>query len=92
VQRVFFGFLNFSDSACAQVVEQRSADGDCIFMSRRPARFTTADVARAIKAAKREGAPAVEIKPDGTILVSLSPTRPDDADSGGETGKAELVL
>jgi hypothetical protein len=47
-------------------------------MSRGPARFTEADVRRAIKAAKREGAGVVEIKPDGTIAVSLSPTLTED--------------
>ncbi len=42
-------------------------------MSRTPARFTQADVARAIRAAQQTGAGMVEIKPDGTICVSLSP-------------------
>lgn len=47
-------------------------------MSRAPARFTEADLRRAVKVAKREGAGLVEIKPDGTITVSLSPTLTDD--------------
>lgn len=39
-------------------------------MSRRPARFTQADVARAIKAVEQTGARmAVEIGPDGTIRI-----------------------
>jgi hypothetical protein len=42
-------------------------------MSRSPARFTQADVARAIRAAKQAGAGSVEIKADGTICVKLSP-------------------
>lgn len=42
-------------------------------MSRTPARFTQADVARAIRAAQQTGAGPVEIKRDGTICVSLSP-------------------
>lgn len=42
-------------------------------MSRKAAIITQADVARAIRAAKQCGAGAVEIKPDGTILVLLSP-------------------
>ena len=40
-------------------------------MSRRPARFTQGDVARAIRAAKAAGAPSLQIKPDGTIIVNL---------------------
>jgi hypothetical protein len=40
-------------------------------MSRRPARFTQGDVARAIRATKAAGAPSLQIKPDGTIIVSL---------------------
>lgn len=39
----------------------------------RPARLTQAQVERAIKAAKRQGASAVEVKPDGTIRISLAP-------------------
>jgi hypothetical protein len=42
-------------------------------MSRTPARVTQADVARTIRAAQQCGADAVEIKPDGTIRVVLSP-------------------
>jgi hypothetical protein len=40
-------------------------------MSRRPATLTQADVARAIRAAKQAGAEAVEVRPDGTIVVLL---------------------
>jgi hypothetical protein len=40
-------------------------------VSRRPAKFTQADVARAIRAAKQEGAAAIEVKPDGSIIVQL---------------------
>jgi hypothetical protein len=48
-------------------------------MSRTPARVTQADIARAIRAAQQTGAGPVEIKPDGTISVNLSPaTAPDD--------------
>lgn len=42
-------------------------------MPRTPAKFTQLDVTRAVKAAKECGAAGVEIKPDGTILVLLSP-------------------
>jgi hypothetical protein len=40
-------------------------------MSKTAARFTLADVARAIRAAKEQGAEAVEILPDGTIRVII---------------------
>jgi hypothetical protein len=40
-------------------------------MTRTPAKFTQADVARAIRAAKQAGATAVELRPDGVILVAL---------------------
>jgi hypothetical protein len=40
-------------------------------MSRRQARFTQGEVARAIRAAKAAGAPSVRIKSDGTIIVDL---------------------
>lgn len=43
-------------------------------MSRTPARITQADVARAIRAAQQTGAGCVEIAPDGTIKISLSPS------------------
>lgn len=42
-------------------------------MPRTPAKITQADVARAIRAAMQAGASAVEIRPDGSILVSLMP-------------------
>lgn len=60
-------------------------------MGRRPSRFTEADVRRAIKAAKREGAAQVEIKPDGTIAVSLSPTLTEDQEIA-EARQREIVL
>jgi hypothetical protein len=41
-------------------------------MSKTAARFTLADVARAIRAAKEQGAAVVEILPDGTIRVIIS--------------------
>lgn len=40
-------------------------------MSRTPAKFTQADVARSLRAAKQAGAGSVELRPDGTILISL---------------------
>jgi hypothetical protein len=53
-------------------------------MSRTPARFTQADVARTIRAAKQAGAGAVELLPDGTIRIRLdggeNPPRPVEPD------------
>ena len=46
-------------------------------MSRVPAKVTQADVARAIRAAKQAGAGYVEILPDGSIRISLSPSSPE---------------
>lgn len=43
-------------------------------MSRTRARFTQADVARTIRAARQAGAAAVEVRPDGTIWVALTTT------------------
>jgi hypothetical protein len=40
-------------------------------MTRTPARFTQADVARSIRAAKQAGAGSVELRPDGTIVISM---------------------
>ena len=45
-------------------------------MSRTAAKFTQADVARSIRAAKQAGAGAVELKPDGTIRIELSGEKP----------------
>ena len=46
-------------------------------MTRTPARFTQADVARTIRAAKQAGAGAVELLPDGTIRIRLDrPEKP----------------
>ena len=41
-------------------------------MGRTPARITQADVARAIRAAKRAGAGSVRILLDGTIQIDLT--------------------
>jgi hypothetical protein len=58
-------------------------------MSRTPARFTQADVARAIRAAKQAGANAVELLPDGTIRICLNsdkeaPLSPAPPEGSGE--------
>jgi hypothetical protein len=46
-------------------------------MSRTPARITQADVARVIRAARQAGAGSIEVKPDGTISISLSTATQD---------------
>ena len=61
-------------------------------MSRRPAKITQADVARAIRAAKRAGATGVEIRPNGTIYVKLTEDQTStDADSRIDPSR-EIVL
>jgi hypothetical protein len=61
-------------------------------MSRRPALTVQADIARAIRAAKACGAGAVEIKPDGTIRIALSPESKLEAEQTaiGPVGKVVL--
>ncbi len=60
-------------------------------MSRRPAAFTQADVARAIRAAKQAGAAEVEVRASGqaTILIRLSPSTAPDQEPAP---KGEIVL
>lgn len=52
-------------------------------MPRRPAKVTQADLARAIRAAKKAGASAVSVDADGVIRIALAssavPTRPTTA-------------
>jgi hypothetical protein len=62
-------------------------------MSRRPAHFTQADVARAIRALRQTGAPfvAVELKPDGTVMVTAA-TEPTKTPDGAVAEKQEVVL
>lgn len=60
-------------------------------MPRRPAHFTQADVARTIRAAMQTGADHVEVRPDGSILVKLSPDQPVAAPATIEKER-EIVL
>jgi hypothetical protein len=48
--------------------------------TRRPALLRQADIRRVLRATKREGAQAIEVKPDGTIMVRLGI---EDADVNG---------
>jgi hypothetical protein len=45
-------------------------------LSRTPARFTQADIARAIRAAKQAGAADIIVRPDGSITIKLFPSSP----------------
>ena len=57
-------------------------------MPNRPARFTTADLRRALKAAEQSGPTwAVEIDPDGTIRLLRRPADPHQPDV-----RKEIVL
>ena len=47
-------------------------------MSKTSARFNLADISRATKAAKAEGAAAVEVLPDGTIRIVITETHCDE--------------
>jgi hypothetical protein len=59
-------------------------------MSRTPARFTQADVARSIRAAKQAGAGVVELRPDGTIRINLNST--GDKPEARDEPEEEVVL
>ena len=57
-------------------------------MSKTSARFNLADISRATKAAKAEGAAAVEVLPDGTIRIVICETpHKDDAKCGADEQK-----
>lgn len=43
-------------------------------MGRTAAKFNQADLARTIRAAKQAGGEGVELRPDGTIFIHLSPS------------------
>lgn len=63
-------------------------------MSRRPARVTQADIARALRAADQTGMKmAVEIDPDGTIrLVPLDAGQSQKTKKSGVEAPREIVL
>jgi hypothetical protein len=56
-------------------------------MSKTAARFSLADISRAIRGAREQGAAAVEIKPDGTIRVVICDTHKDEAKPEAEKSK-----
>jgi hypothetical protein len=61
-------------------------------MSRTPARITQADVARAIRTAKQAGAGCVEVMPDGTIKISLSPSSTGQEGRQAVEPRKEIIL
>ena len=61
-------------------------------MARRPATFTQADVARAIRAAKQAGAAEVEVRAGrATILIRLAPSPSTGANLALEA-TADIIL
>jgi hypothetical protein len=61
-------------------------------MSRTPARFTQADVARSIRAAKQADAAGVELRRDGSIFIHLTPQSPQEQDDEPLAKSQEIVL
>jgi hypothetical protein len=61
-------------------------------MSRRPARCTEADLRRAIRAAKHEGAGDVIALPDGSILIRVSPESAPVGEKSAIEPEAKVVL
>lgn len=65
-------------------------------MSKRAARFTEADIRRAIRAVAKEGAPmAVEVAPDNTIRIvpyTAPPAPKNDAARKDSIGKPRIRL
>lgn len=61
-------------------------------LSRRPAIVTQATVARAIRAAMQAGAGSVDVLPDGTIRISLSPLSTPETPSVPVAPTPEVVL
>lgn len=59
-------------------------------MSRTAATVTQADVARCLRAAKQVGAGAVEVRPDGHIIILMQP--PSGQDTSGKGGASKISL
>jgi len=55
-------------------------------------RATQADVARALRAAKQTGAGCVDVMPDGTIRISLSPSSTGQEDRRAIEPRKEIIL
>jgi hypothetical protein len=61
-------------------------------MSRRPALITQADVARAIRAAQQCGAEGVEVKPDGSIHISLRKKPEEEEEQIQQSTQRKVIL
>lgn len=61
-------------------------------MSRTPARFTQADIARATRAAIQAGAGGVRLLPDGTIQIVLQVEVSGEKPPEGLEKRPEVVL
>jgi len=61
-------------------------------MSRTAARFTQADVARSLRAAKQVGAGSVRLLPDGTIRIDLQSEPAGDNLENAVEYTGEIVL
>lgn len=61
-------------------------------MSRTPARFTQADVARALRAAQQSGAGKVRLLPDGTIEIVTQAEPAGDKQDSKVAPEREIVL
>lgn len=59
-------------------------------MPRTPAKFTQADIARVLRAARQVGGGAVEIRPDGTIIIRAD--EPVEITAGPLATQKEIVL
>lgn len=60
-------------------------------MSRTAARFTQADVARSIRAARQAGAGSVDLRPDGTIRIMIAAVAGDKSETPVDD-QQEIVL
>ena len=64
--------LSFAAGACRFEATRRAKKQTTVRkMTKRAARFTLADISRATRAAKEQGAAAVDILPDGTIRIRI---------------------
>jgi hypothetical protein len=61
-------------------------------MTRTSARFNLADISRATRAAKEQGAVAVEVLPDGTIRIVINETHCDEKPASEEPKHRDFKL
>jgi hypothetical protein len=61
-------------------------------MSRRPAKITQADVARAVRAARQAGAGTVRLLPDGTICIDIQAQRVENKPENAVDADKDITL